>query len=112
MLHEQEKSIECCSKNNSQKANPMTPKMLCLVAIEGLYRMSMMFLQRNKVLLLSQMKKNASKFDLKVVKIHKTKIESLLGDNWSPNADFGLKQDFGTMKYWVGHDLSVKNILF
>jgi hypothetical protein len=100
-------------KKNSQKANPMTLEMLRLVAIEALYHMRMMFLQTNKFALLSQLQKNPSKFDLKLVKIHKTKIESLLGDSCSPNAaGFGPKQDFETMEYWVGHDLFVKAIAF
>jgi hypothetical protein len=113
-----EKVGECCTdrksllnvvrKNNSQKANPMTLKMLRLVAIEGLYHMSMVSLQRNKAVLLSQMKKNPSKLDPKIVKIHKTKIESLIGDNWSPNEGLGPEQDFKHTEHWVGHDLFVK----
>jgi hypothetical protein len=66
-------------KKHSQKANPMTLKMSRLVAIEDLYRMSMMILQKNKLFLLSQMKKNPSKVDTKVVKIHKTKNVNLNG---------------------------------
>jgi hypothetical protein len=46
------KSAERCSKNNCQKGNPMTLKMMPLVAIKGLYCMFMMFLRKNKVVLL------------------------------------------------------------
>jgi hypothetical protein len=40
------------------------------------------------------MKKNPSKVDPKVVKIHKAKIETLIGDHWSPNDNLGTKYDF------------------
>jgi hypothetical protein len=46
------------------------------------------------------------------VKIHKTKIESLMGANWSPNRGLGPKQNFTSMEHWVGHDLFVKSIVF
>jgi hypothetical protein len=65
--------------------------MLRLVAIEGLYCLSMIFLRKNKAALLSQMKKNPSDVDPKYVKIHKTKVESLIGICWSPSDNLGPK---------------------
>jgi hypothetical protein len=65
--------------------------MLRLVAIRGLYCLSMMFLCKNKVALLLQMEKNPSKVDSKFVKIHKQKLKVLLAPVglpltiWVPN---------------------------
>jgi hypothetical protein len=58
------------------------------------------------------MKKNPSKVDAKVVKIHKTKIETLIGNEWYPKEGLGPEEDFKNMEHWVGHDLSVQSIVF
>jgi hypothetical protein len=93
MLHKQKESLlNVVLKRNSQQANPMILKMLrlvpikalyclCLVAIKALYPWSILFLQTNGDALLSQLSINPS---TEVVKIYKTKIESPLGNNWSP----------------------------
>ncbi len=91
-------------KRNSQKPNPSTLKMLRYVAVEVLFRLSMMFLRTNETALLDLVGG-----DLKDE--HKRKIEGLLQTMYPPPSQATEKEEFKHFEQWLGHDLFVTSIM-
>ncbi len=108
---------ECCGnrkslvnvvlKQNYQKPNPSTLKMLRYVAVEVLFRLSMMFLKKNETALLDSIETVGG--DLKDE--HKRKIEKLLHTMYPPPSQVTQKQEFKRFEQWLGHNLFVTSIM-
>jgi hypothetical protein len=98
-------------KRNSQKPNPSTLKILRYVAVEVLFRLSMMFLRTNETALLERIETTGLDVDGE----HRRKIERLLVRMApSPSQSFQStsKQEFKHLEQWVGHNLFVTSIMF
>ncbi len=94
-------------KRNSQKPNPSTLKTLRYVAVEVLFRLSMMFLRTNETALLERIKTTG----LDVNGDHRKKIGRLLV-RMAPSVQSTSKQEFEHLEQWLGHDLFVTSIMF
>jgi hypothetical protein len=96
-------------KRNSQKPNPVILDMLHYGSLEVLFRLSMMFLKRNKDLILEGIKANTKGGDEGNLKRHQTKIDYLM-KKFYPKDSNPLKE-FAELERWVGHDLLVTAIM-
>jgi hypothetical protein len=81
--------------------------MLRYVAVEVLFRLSMMFLKKNETTLLDRIENVGG--DLKDE--HKRKIEGLLQTMYPPPSQATEKEEFKHFEQWLGHDLFVTSIM-
>jgi hypothetical protein len=95
-------------KRNSQKPNPFTLKILQYVAVEVLFRLSMMFLRTNETALLEGNETTGLDVDGE----QRRKIERLLVRMAPPTSQSTYKQEFKHLEQWLGHDLFVTSIMF
>ena len=93
-------------KRNSQKPNPSTLKMLRYVAVEVLFRLSMMFLKTNQTVLLETSRRYG------ICDEHPAKMERLLLCMIPPPSEPSThKQEFKHFELWLGHDMFVSSIM-
>jgi hypothetical protein len=93
-------------KRNSQKPNPSTLKMLRYVAVEVLFRLSMMFLKTNETVLLETSRRYGISDE------HSVKMERLLLLMIPPPSEpSSHKQEFKHLELWLGHDMFVTSIM-
>jgi hypothetical protein len=95
-------------KQNSQKPNPSTLKIVRYVAVEVLFRLSMMVLRTNETALLERIETTG----LDVDGDHRRKIQRLLVRMAPPPSQSASKQEFEHLEQWLGHDLFVTSIMF
>jgi hypothetical protein len=95
-------------KRNSPKPNPSTLKILRYVAVEVIFRLSMMFLRTNETALLERIETTGIDVDGE----HRRKIERLLVRMAPPPSQSTSKQEFEHLEQWLGHDLFVTSIMF
>ncbi len=107
---------ECCGnrkslvnvvlKGNYQKLNPSTLKMLRYVAVEVLFRLSMMFLKTNQTVLLETSRRYG------ICDEHPAKMERLLLCMIPPPSEPSThKLEFKHFELWLGHDMFVSSIM-
>jgi hypothetical protein len=119
-----EKLRECCVngkgfsnsvlRKSSQKPTHQVLKLLRFIAVEVLFRLSMMFLTTNSEQLYRQMAANPQEIDEKYVGRHKMKMANLL--KLYPQANVGSPaldstEQFRQFEKWIGHDLLVSSTM-
>ena len=103
-------------KKGSSSPSKATMIMLRMIAIENLFRMSVIYLKNNEKELREKMKINPRGSEDAIIQLHRDRMDDILGGFYPPDNDDERKafsdeqiteRKFGTLEGWVGHDLFV-----
>ena len=105
-------------KKGSSNPSKRTMIMLKMIAIENIFRMSLMYLNINKDELRSTMRICAENGE-ESAKLHEAHMENILAGFIPPTEDYEEEysedrieeRKFGTLERWVGHDILVNAVL-
>lgn len=95
-------------KKGSKNPNLEFLVMLRMIAIENVFRMSLMYMKKNYKALKEGMVENRDKLDSKVVKKHRKMMDTILRGMY-PKERYALN-NFEQLEKWLGHDLLVNTL--
>ena len=105
-------------KKGSSSPSKRTMIMLKMIAIENIFQMSLMYLNKNADELRSTMRSCANNGE-ESAKVHEAHMENILAGFIPPTEDYEEEysedqieeRKFGTLERWVGHDILVNAVL-
>ena len=95
-------------KKGSANPGEVAMKMLHMIAIENLFRMSLTYLKKNQKKLREGMKENRDQLDSKVVKRHESMMNKIVAGMY-PKGKIALA-NFKQLEIWLGHDLLLNGL--